>query len=138
MAVTYCDNYDISRQDPAFYTEPYGSTWVATVKVKDRMLEVWCAGDMYIYSEDDSTIRYTSDLLERNITNDSELEAFKCEWWNNSWFEFKDSKGEWISDVFLGTVHHSVFEAVQNAEALLVDEEFLAEYPCLNPDYVVR
>jgi hypothetical protein len=137
MATTYCDNYNISRQDSAFYTEPYGSTWVATVKVKDRMLEVWCVGDMYIYSEDDSTIRYTSDLLERGITNDAELESFRGEWWNNSWFEFRDYEGEWISDVFAGTVYHSVFEAVANAEKFLLDPEFLAEYPCLNPDYVV-
>lgn len=138
MATTYCDNYDVFRQDSAFYTDPYGPTYVASVKIKDRLLEVWCVGEMYIYSEDDSTIRYTSDLLTRGVTTDAELEAFKGEWWNNSWFELRDYEGEWIGGVLSGHVYHTVFEAVANAEKLLLDPEFLAEYPCVNPNFMLE
>jgi hypothetical protein len=135
--VRYCRDYDQSRLDPAFYTDR-NPEWVATVEYQDRLLEAWVVGDMYIYSEDDSTIRYASDLLERGITTDAELKAFEGEWWNNSWIELRDYEGEWISDVFLGTVYHDIFEAVENMKVLLIDEEFISEHPCKNPDYVLE
>lgn len=136
MATTYCENYHHTRLDSAFYTD-YMPEWVATVKIKDRLLEVWTEGDMRIFI-DDEIIRTSKELMEAGITTDNMLNSIPVDSWiNNSWFTLRDYEGEWIGDVLSGHIYHDLFEAVAHAEKLLVDPEFLAEYPCLNPNYVV-
>lgn len=138
--VTYCDYYDDSRCDPAFYTWD-SPEWVATVRVDDKSLELWTVGEMRINMPNEDILRYADDLLHAGITTDEHLYAlddiYGDVWINNSWFELRDYEGQWIGDVWSGHVYHHVTEGVQACFALLKDEEFLSEYPCKNPDFVV-
>ena len=140
MKIRYCDYYDPSRNDPAFYTWDTPE-WVATVEFEDRLLEAWVVGEMRIITQDDQILRYTDDLIHYGIDSDEKLQALDDGswdiWQNNSWIELRTYEGEWIGDVWSGHVYHDVQEAVQAMQALLTDPEFLTEYPCKNPDYVV-
>lgn len=138
MIVRYCDYYDETRDDPAFYTWDTPE-WVATVELNGRALEAWTVGEMRINLDNDSIVRYTDDLLAHGIDTDEKLYKLDSEAWiNNSWIEFRDYEGEWIGDVFSGHVYHSVKEAVLGMQACLEEPEFLAEYPCLIPADVVE
>ena len=137
FSVRYCEYYDESRNDPAFYTWDTPE-WVCTVEVKDRLLEVWSVGEMRINLPNDSIVRYADDLFSAGIETDEDLyEIDEACWVNNSWLEIRDYEGQWIGDVFSGHIFHDVNEAISGCAALLEEEEFLAEYPCLNPDYAV-
>jgi hypothetical protein len=136
--VRYCKDYNQSRLDPAFYTD-INPEWLATVEYEDRWLEAWVVGDMRIQLDNENLIRYATDLLRFGIDTDEKLHKLDTDSWiNNSWIELRDYEGEWISDVFLGTVYHDIFEAVENMKVLLIDSEFLAEHPCKNTDYVLE
>lgn len=140
--VRYCDYYDPSRNDPAFYTWD-SPEWVATVEVDDRSLEAWVVGEMRIQLPNEEIIRYADDLPWAGLVNDKDLYALSDKddsfdvWINNSWIELRDYEGQWIGDVWSGHIYHDVQEAVEAMKALLTDPEFLAELPCKNPDYVV-
>lgn len=140
--VRYCDYYDESRNDPAFYTWD-GPEWVATVETDGRALEAWTVGEMRIYLNNEETIvRYADDLFSAGIDTDEKLRAVDDgswdTWINNSWIELRDYEGEWIGDVWSGHIYHDVNEAVEAMKALLVEPEFLAEFPCLKPADVVE
>lgn len=136
--IKYCDYYDSTRNDPAFYTWD-SPEWVATVKVEDRLLEAWVVGEMRIYLENENIIRYSDDLFSNSIDTDEKLFNLSSDLWhNNSWIELRDYEGEWIGDVFSGHIYHDIPEAVEAMEMLLKEPEFLAEYPCKNPNYVLE
>jgi hypothetical protein len=135
--VRYCDYYDSTRNDPAFYTWD-SPEWVATVEVEDKLLEAWVVGEMRIHLENESIVRYADDLFSNSIDTDEKLFNLNSDFWqNNSWIELRNYEGEWIGDVFSGHIYHDIPEAVEAMEMLLKEPEFLAEYPCKNPDYVV-
>lgn len=138
--VRYCDYYDPTRNDSAFYTWD-SPEWVATVEVEDRLLEAWVVGEMRIIMSDDSIIRYADDLFHAGITSDEQLQALDDGswdiWQNNSWIELRDYEGEWIGDVWSGHVYHDIPEAVEAMKILLKEPEFLSEFPCKNSDFVV-
>lgn len=140
--VRYCDYYDTSRNDPSFYTWD-SPEWVATVEIEDRLLEAWVVGEMRINLPNDEIIRYADDLFNNGITTDEQLnnltendDAFDI-WQNNSWIELRDYEGEWIGDVWSGHIYHDIPEAVEAMEMLLQEPEFISEFPCKNPDYMV-
>lgn len=139
--VRYCEDYNTSRLDPAFYTWDTPE-WVATVEYEDRLLEAWVVGEMRIQLPDETLIRYTDDLFRAGIDTDEKLHALDDGsydiWINNSWIELRDYEGEWLGDVWSGHVYHDIFEAVENMKVLLIDPEFYSEYPCKNPNYLVK
>lgn len=138
MRIRYCDYYDETRNDPAFYTWDTPD-WVVSVEIDGRQLEAWTVGEMRINLPNDEIIRYADDLNHNEIYNDADLENIPSECWiNNSWLELRDYEGQWIGDVFSGHVYHDVKEAVEAMKELLKDSEFLAEYPCLIPADVVE
>lgn len=135
--VKYCDYYDESRNDSAFYCWN-AHEWVASVYIDDRCLEIWAVGNMRINLENGNVIRYADDLRDNGILSDSDLEQISNDLWeNNNWLELRDYEGEWIGDVWSGHIYHTVDEAVEAVKELLTNEEFLSEFPCKNPDYVV-
>lgn len=137
MKIRYCNYYDTTRDDPAFYTWDTPE-WVASVEIDGRQLEAWVVGEMRINLPNDEIIRYGDDLNHNEIHSDSDLENIPGECWiNNSWIELRDYEGEWIGDVFSGHVYHSVSEAVEEMQELLKNPEFLSEYPCLISENVV-
>lgn len=136
--VRYCEDYNTSRLDPAFYTWD-SPEWVATVEYEDRLLEAWVVGEMRIQLPNETIIRYTDDLFHAGIDTDEKLSKLNSDSWiNNSWIELRDYEGEWLGDVWSGHVYHDIFEAVENMRVLLIDPEFLEFYPCKNPNAVVK
>lgn len=140
MRVRYCNYYDTTRDDPAFYTWDTPE-WVASVEIDGRQLEAWVVGEMRIIMHDDGIVRYTDDLMHYEIDSDEKLEKLSDDgddvWHNNSWIELRDYEGQWIGDIFSGHVYHSVSESVEAMKELLKDSEFLSEYPCLISESVV-
>jgi len=142
MRVRYCNYYDTTRDDPAFYTWDTPE-WVASVEIDGRALEAWVVGEMRIDLPNEDIIRYTDDLISAGIDTDEKLNKIGNEddsfdaWINNSWIELRDYEGEWIGDFFSGHVYHSVSEAVEAMKELLKNPEFLSEYPCLISESVV-
>lgn len=137
MRIRYCNYYDETRNDPAFYTWD-SPEWVASVEIDGRALEAWVVGEMRINLPNDEIIRYGDDLNHNEIYSDSDLENVPSECWiNNSWIELRDYEGEWIGDVFSGHVYHDIPDAVEAMKELLNNSEFLAEYPCLISSDVV-
>lgn len=138
MKIRYCNYYDETRNDPAFYTWD-SPEWVVTVEIDGRALEAWTVGEMRIYLPNDEIIRYADDLNHNEIYNDEDLYKVDDDYWiNNSWFELRDYEGQWIGDVFSGHIYHSVQDAIDGMKACLSDPEFLSEYPCLIPADVVE
>jgi hypothetical protein len=134
---TYCDYYDPTRNDPAFYTWD-SPEFVAAVEVDGRGLEAWVVGEMKIYLENEDIVRYTDDLISNSIDTDEKLSNLSSDLWeNNSWIELRDYEGQWIGDVFSGHVYHDIPEAVEAMKELLVNPEFISEYPCLISEDVV-
>ena len=140
--IKYCDYYDETRNDPSFYTWD-SPEWVATVEVEDRLLEAWVVGEMRINLPNDEIVRYADDLFNNGITTDEQLNSLTEDdgafdiWQNNSWIELRDYEGEWIGDVWSGHIYHDITEATQAMIALLNEPEFISEFPCKNPDYMV-
>ena len=138
MFVRYCDYYQENRNDPSFYTWDTPE-WVASVFVEDKVLELWTVGEMRINLPNDEIIRYADDLNHNEIYSDADLENIPGECWiNNSWLELRDFDGQWIGDVLSGHIYHDIKEGVEACEELLKNSEFLSEYPCKNPAYVVE
>jgi hypothetical protein len=142
MRVRYCNYYDPSRNDPAFYTWD-SPEWVASVEVDGRALEAWVVGEMRVHLPNEDIVRYTDDLISADIDTDEKLLKLTEDyptidmWQNNSWIELRDYEGQWIGDVFSGHIYHDVTEAVEAMKELLQNPEFLSEYPCLVPEDVV-
>jgi hypothetical protein len=135
--VVYNSYYQKDRNDPAFYTWD-SPEWVATVHLDEKSLEIWSVGEMKIYLENEEIIRYSDDLISNGIDTDEKLFDIPSEaWHNNSWLELRDYEGEWIGDVWSGHVYHDVQEAVDACLALLQEPEFISEFPCKNPHFVV-
>jgi hypothetical protein len=66
-------------------------------------------------------IRYSSDLKEAGIENDTDLskvEAEGGEWINNSWFEVED----YIAGEFTGEIYHEVKEAIESVANWITEE----------------
>lgn len=135
--VRYCDYYDSTRNDPAFYTWDTPE-WVASVEIDGRALEAWTVGEMRINLPNEDVVRYTDDLISNEIDSDNKLEELSSDFWeNNSWIELRDYEGQWIGDIFSGHVYHDIPEAVEAMKELLKNSEFLSEYPCLISEDVV-
>jgi hypothetical protein len=137
MRTRYCNYYDETRNDPAFYTWD-SPEWVASVEVDGRALEAWVVGEMRIDLPNEDIVRYADDLISAEIDSDKKLEELSSDFWeNNSWIELRDYEGQWIGDVFSGHIYHDVTEAVEAMKELLVNPEFISEYPCLISEDVV-
>ena len=118
------DIYKKYKQDSAWYTNGYGSSFVVGVAYKDRRYDVMCCGEMRIeYKE--NTIRYVQDLYENRVMNDKDLAKLEdhnnpdVEWINNSWFEIvaDDRDWDWCEP------SHSVEEAIMYAVETLLSED---------------
>lgn len=126
-------------RDSAFFVGDYGHELVATVAdaTRDRTISVYCDGEMRIHlwetkeardrGDAPEVIRYVDRLLEAGLTNDELLakanEEERLEWVNNTWFDLyadapNDSELGWLN-----AVHHDIVEAVEQAQALINDEE---------------
>ena len=114
--VVYTNLYAEDRQDAAFYADSPMQTWVATVEYGDDKLEVWRVGEMKIYlPENEYPIRYTDQLFENGIINDTIMNDTNLEWEMNPWFElYHPVTQEWTS-----VVAHEVYDAVYQAGRLL-------------------
>jgi hypothetical protein len=69
----------------------------------------------------DRVIRYSSDLKEAGIENDTDLskvEAEGGEWINNSWFEVED----YTAGEFTGEIYHEVKEAIESVANWITEE----------------
>ena len=103
-------------RDSAFFVGDYGHELVATVtdKVRDR-------------GDDPEVIRYVDRLLEAGLTNDELLakanEEERLEWVNNTWFDLYADAPNDPEQGWLNAVHHDIVEAVEQAQALISDEE---------------
>lgn len=75
------------QQDSAWFT--YGDVNViARVSYKGHLFTLACNGEMRI-ENNNHTVRYAHDLIDMNITNDSDIAKLPQEaWLNNSWFEY--------------------------------------------------
>jgi hypothetical protein len=69
----------------------------------------------------DRVIRYSSDLKEVGIENDTDLKKIEAEggeWINNSWFEVEDyTTGEFTQEVY-----HEVKEAIETVANWITEE----------------
>jgi hypothetical protein len=69
----------------------------------------------------DRVIRYSSDLKEVSIENDTDLKKIEVEggeWINNSWFEVED----YTSGEFTGEIYHEVKEAIESVANWITEE----------------
>ena len=115
-------DYDIERedrQDSAFYTDNDISL-IARLTYGGREYGIYCVGEMRINYKD-RVIRYSSDLKEAGIENDTDLskvEAEGGEWINNSWFEVED----YTAGEFIGEIYHEVKEAIESVANWITEE----------------
>jgi hypothetical protein len=115
-------DYDIEREDrhdSAFYTDNDISL-IARLTYGGREYGIYCVGEMRINYKD-RVIRYSSDLKEAGIENDTDLskvEAEGGEWINNSWFEVED----YIAGEFTGEIYHEVKEAIESVANWITEE----------------
>jgi hypothetical protein len=115
-------DYDIERedrQDSAFYTDNDISL-IARLTYGGREYGIYCVGEMRINYKD-RVIRYSSDLKEAGIENDTDLskvEAEGGEWINNSWFEVED----YTAGEFTGEIYHEVKEAIESVANWITEE----------------
>jgi len=114
--ISYTSLYAEDRQDAAFYADSPMQTWIATVEYGDDKLEVWRVGEMKIYLPDNEyPIRYTDELFDNGITNDTILNDTNLEWDMNPWFElYHPVSQEWTS-----VIAHEVYDAVYRAGQML-------------------
>jgi len=116
-------DYDIERedrQDSAFYTDN-DINLIARLTYSGREYGIYCVGEMRINYKD-RVIRYSSDLKEAGIENDTDLSKIEVEggeWINNSWFEVQD----YTSGEFTGEVYHEVREAIESVANWIVEEK---------------
>jgi len=121
--IAYADFYSPDRQDAVWYTFDNDAQWVASVYKNNRSVEIMRVGEMRLWlpSESDATLlRYTDNLIENGITDDTELEMagrgeFPLDWDNNPWFELYDP----IADEWLDVVAHDVNDAIEFAKEVL-------------------
>jgi hypothetical protein len=136
--VEFSSEYSKTRQDPAFYVSD-GPVWVASVYLDNRLLDIYCIGEMRLQlPTEDYPVRYTSELFAVGIEDDSDLirisEKYRNYdiWQNNAWFElFTPTNNEYLDD----EIFFNVDEAVDRAYTLLGDSEFLSKFPSINPEY---
>ena len=116
-------DYDIERedrQDSAFYTDN-DINLIARLTYSGREYGIYCVGEMRINYKD-RVIRYSSDLKEAGIENDTDLSKIEVEggeWINNSWFEVQD----YTSGEFTGEIYHEVREAIESVANWIVEEK---------------
>ena len=115
-------DYDIERedrQDSAFYTDNDISL-IARLTYGGREYGIYCVGEMRIHYKD-RVIRYSSDLKDAGIENDTDLKKIEAEggeWINNSWFEVEDyTVGEFTQEVY-----HEVKEAIETVANWITEE----------------
>lgn len=116
-------DYDIERedrQDSAFYTDN-DINLIARLTYSGREYGIYCVGEMRINYKD-RVIRYSSDLKEVGIENDTDLSKVEVEggeWINNSWFEVED----YTAGEFTGEIYHEVREAIESVANWIVEEK---------------
>ncbi len=116
-------DYDIERedrQDSAFYTDN-DINLIARLTYSGREYGIYCVGEMRINYKD-RVIRYSSDLKEVGIENDTDLSKIEVEggeWINNSWFEVED----YTAGEFTGEIYHEVKEAIESVANWIVEEK---------------
>lgn len=116
-------DYDIERedrQDSAFYTDN-DINLIARLTYSGREYGIYCVGEMRINYKD-RVIRYSSDLKEAGIENDTDLSKIEVEggeWINNSWFEVED----YTAGEFTGEIYHEVREAIESVANWIVEEK---------------
>ena len=122
------DERSDGREDSAWYTYQSEHDLVVTVSNGERSISVYADGEMrVIVRDEDSIIRYFEDWAEHGIKNDAEIfeasESGRIEWVNNSWFDlYADDQS--VGDYgWLDCVCDTLTDAIQQAIALLSDDE---------------
>ena len=124
------DERSLGRDDSAWYTYQSQHDAVVTVSNGEREITVYADGEMRIHIEEDGDIvvvRYCDRLPENGINNDAELnvavESGEAEFINNSWFDLYATDHNVGDQGWLDCVHHSLTDAIEQATALLSEDE---------------
>ena len=131
------DERSDGRENSAWYTYQSQHDLVVTVSNGERSISVYADGEMRVNVRDDdgewdySVIRYCEEWAEHGINNDAEIfrasEAGRIEWVNNSWFDlYADDQS--VGDYgWLDCVCDTLTDAIEQATALLSDDELWEE-----------
>jgi hypothetical protein len=124
------DERDLGRSQAAWYTNVFDPELVCTVKMKDKSVKIHRTGTMFIKCRDAEhnwmeTIRYTDELVERNIMNDKDIEnMLEFEHENN--FDVEFLSAFYVGDIAYGierksqNYRHNLDEAIQLAVWMLI------------------
>lgn len=126
------DERSQGREDSAWYTYQSQHDEVVTVSNGERGITIYADGEMrVIVRDEDSIIRYCEEWTENGINNDAEIfeasESGRIEWVNNSWFDLYATDHNVGDFGWLNSVQHSLTEAIEQATALLSEEELWEE-----------
>ena len=105
--------YSLDRRDPAFYCDGYGHTWVASIKElhSKYVANIYCNGEMKIDLDENTRVRYTSDLLDNGINTDEKLFNTNPDSWHmNPWFDIYMERLNGYTDVHMDAVHFDVIK----------------------------
>lgn len=121
------------QEDASFYVWDSTHNLVATITNNERVIYVYCDGEMRINlwksakarkrGDDPEVIRYCDDLIGTGIDTDKKLsDAFeegRLEWINNAWFDLYANEGEG----WLNAVTYELSDAINQAMGLILDDE---------------
>ena len=124
------DERPLGREDSAWYTYQSSHDLVATVSNGDREIDIFADGEMRVHIEEDGDIvvvRYCDKFPENGINNDADIfeasESGRLEWVNNSWFDLYATDQSVGDAGWLDCVQHTLTDAIEEAKALLSNEE---------------
>jgi len=124
------DERSDGREDSTWYTYQSQHDLVVTVSNGERSISVYADGEMRVHIEQDGdvvVVRYCDGFSGLGINNDADIfeasESGRLEWVNNSWFDlYADDQS--VGDFgWLDCVQHRLTDAIEQATALLSDEE---------------
>jgi len=128
------DERSQGREDSAWYTYQSAHDLVVTVSNGDREIDIFADGEMRVLvydladrTNDPSIIRYCDRWTEHGINNDADIfqasEEGRIEWVNNSWFDLYATDHNVGDAGWLDCVHHSLTDAIEQATALLSEDD---------------
>ena len=120
--------HDVDAQDATFYRTP-DLRDVAKVTLNGHSVYIAVDGETrYDFHEDDpefpdACFKYAGELARFGIFTDADLTRVANDergyWTFNSWFDIYDESGE-----HLDRVSHDIYEALSEAEAALINEDW--------------
>lgn len=124
------DERPLGREDSAWYTYQSAHDAVVTISNGEREITVYADGEMRVHIDYDGDIvvlRYCDKWAENGINNDADIfeacEDGRLEWVNNSWFDLYASDDNVGDNGWLDCVSHSLTDAIEQATALLSEDE---------------